>query len=94
MRKVSYIITAVNILFQIVYMTIGRKAYDELGVLNHIFYVFRPEYMIISGIVVLFNLFILAAVLIYLRKVKICDIAVIILNLQYLVFYRYFLSIQ
>ncbi len=50
--------------------------------------------MIISGIVVLFNLFILAAVLIYLRKVKICDIAVIILNLQYLVFYRYFLSIQ
>lgn len=94
MRRVPYIITAVNILFQIVYMTIGRKTYTELGILYYIFYVFRPEYMIISGIIVFFNLFILAAILIYLRKVKICDIAVIILNLQYLVFYRYFLSIQ
>lgn len=92
MRRVPYIITAVNILFQIVYMTIGRKTYTELGILYYIFYVFRPEYMI--GIIVFFNLFILAAILIYLRKVKICDIAVIILNLQYLVFYRYFLSIQ
>ena len=45
-KKVVYLIIVLNILFQIVYSTIGR------GYSNHfIFYIFRPEYMLISGII-------------------------------------------
>ena len=36
MRKVFYIITIINILFQAVYMTIGKYTTSEMGILKYV----------------------------------------------------------
>ena len=59
MRKILYSIILINICFQIVYLTFGRMVNIELTNFKYIFYIFRPEYMIFSGIIAILVLFIL-----------------------------------
>ena len=43
-RKVIYTITIINILFQVIYMSLGKYTMSEIGILKYVFYVFRTEY--------------------------------------------------
>lgn len=94
-KKVSYIITVINILFQLIYMTLGKYNMSEIGKLKYVFYVFRPEYMIVSGI---FAFLALCAVLVLIiksiRKIYFLDIIALMLNIEYLIYYIGFLSRQ
>ena len=97
MKKFLYIFTFINILFQIVYMTFGMYRQDELGVLNYIFCVFRPEYMVVSGIISFIVLCCLLAVTIKNIKdirISILNFIVIALNIEYILFYIKMLQVQ
>lgn len=94
MKKVSYIITIINILFQVIYMTIGTYKYIELSGLNSIFYIFRPEYFLVSGIVGLINIFLLIIVLIKNKKAQLSDIIILLLNIEYIIYYYFMLRVQ
>lgn len=96
-RSILLIITIINMLFQFVYLTFGRVT--ELGIFIYVFYVFRPEYVIVSGVIA----FIILCVWIVLFTIKllrhgkdkmITDIIGILLNIEYLLFYCYVLSIR
>lgn len=93
-RSILCIITVVNILFQFVYMMLDKIF--ESGMLILLLIIFRPEYMIISGIVA----FIVVCVLTVLAVKKILkhkkdkiftDIICILLNIEYLFCYYYFI---
>ena len=94
-KKICYIITIINILFQIVYVTLGKYTTTELGKFIYVFDIFRAEYMIISGIIALF---VMCALLILIIKTikKICflDIIVLLLNIEYIIYYFSFLTKQ
>ncbi len=87
-RIIIYILTLLNILYQIVYMTFGRYMTSELGNLIYVFYVFRPEYMIISGLV---SCVAFCAILMILFKSKrhlyFGDIIILLLNVEYMIYY-------
>ncbi len=93
MKKVLYIITCINLLFQIIYMTLGRIL--EMGNLKYVFYVFRPEYMVVSGLVAFIIICCFAVLTIKsVKNFRITDLIAIALNIEYLFYYAYFMSIQ
>lgn len=95
MRKVFYIITIINILFQAVYMTIGKYTTSEMGILKYVFYIFRPEYMIVSGIVALLvGCGVLILIVKSIKSFCFSDMVVLLLNVEYIIFYLSFLSKQ
>ena len=92
MKQIFYTITVINILFQIIYMTFGTTVTSDN--IYYIFYIFRPEYMIISGIVAFINIVIFISMLIYYKKCSIIDIISVLINIEYIVFYIHLLRIQ
>ena len=95
MRKVFYIITIINILFQAVYMTIGKYTTSEMGILKYVFYIFRPEYMIVSGIVAfLVGCGVLISIIKSIKNFCFSDMVVLLLNVEYIIYYLRFLTKQ
>lgn len=103
LRKLFYIVTIINIMFQIVYMTFGRHTEIELGVFNYIFYIFRPEYFIVSGIfsfivngmVVILNIkSLLTFIIKSKRDFNFHDLIIFILNVEYMMFHFKILMLQ
>ena len=98
-RKITYSITALNILFQIIYMLFGGT--DKY---IYVFYVFRIEYMIFSGLIaaiiacIVFTLIIIAIVKSiierHMKNIIYYDIAILILNVEYIIYYIKFLMQQ
>ncbi len=86
MKKIPYIFTIINIIFQIVYMTFGRLTYTELGWLTAIFIIFRPEYLIISGIISIINIIAFISMMIK-NSNKACHIIMIAINIEYIIYY-------
>lgn len=96
-RSILLIITIINMLFQFVYLTFGRVT--ELGIFIYVFYVFRPEYMIVSGVVAFIVLcvwivFLIIKLLRHRKDKMITDIVGILLNIEYVLFYCYIMSLQ
>lgn len=94
MKKVSDVITFINLTFQIVYLVFGRFTTTKLEKLNWIFYIFRPEYMVISGLIALLNTIILICILIASRKQILYTIIIILLNIEFLAYYIRLISMQ
>lgn len=94
MKKIAYIITFMNLTFQMVYSVFGRFTYTKLERLNWIFYVFRPEYMTISGLIALLNTIILIYILVVHRKQILYTSIIILLNIEFLVYYIKLISMQ
>ena len=94
-RKVVYLITIINIMFQVLYMTVGKFTTSEIGILKYVFYIFRPEYMIISGLIAFF---VMCTVLILIIKSfkNMCffDIIILVLNVEYIIYYINLLTKQ
>lgn len=86
MKKILYIFTIINIIFQIVYMTLGRLTYTELGWLTALFIIFRPEYLIISGIISIINIIAFIPMMIKDNN-KVCYIIMIAINIEYIIYY-------
>ena len=87
-RKVFYWITVINILFQVVNMTFGKYTTSELGIFKYVFYIFRPEYMVISGIVAFFVGFgVLVLIIRSIKNICFSDLIVLLLNAEYIIFY-------
>lgn len=94
MKKTSYVITAINLMFQIVYMLFGGYTVTELGNLQLIFYIFRPEYLIISGVIAIINILILIVISVCEKKCNVYNIIVILLNIEYIIFYICMMRLQ
>ena len=94
MKKTSYVITAINLMFQIVYMLFGGYTVTELGNLQLIFYIFRPEYLIISGVIAIINILILIVISVCEKKSNVYNIIVILLNIEYIIFYICMMRLQ
>ena len=94
MKKTSYVITAINLIFQIVYMLFGGYTVTELGNLQLIFYIFRPEYLIISGVIAIINILILIVISVCEKKSNVYNIIVILLNIEYIIFYICMMRLQ
>lgn len=102
-KKLFFIITVINISFQIIYMTFGRCIGIELTSLRFIFYIFRPEYMLVSGIIS-FIVFIFTIILLIIniisiivkskKHIDINYIIILILNIEYIIYYNNFLMMQ
>ena len=93
-KNTVYIIILINIVFQIIYSTLGKNITSELGSLNYIFYVFRPEYLIVSGIIAFITLILHIILLIRSRKITKFDIIALVLNFEFMAYYIKLLSIQ
>lgn len=94
-RKIAYAITVVNLLFQLVYMTLGQFTPGELGALQYIVHLFRAEYMIVSGLLAFAALGILAACLIRARgQGWKRDGLAMLLNAEYIAYWLGLMSIQ
>lgn len=98
-RKIVYSVTLVNILFQVVYSTIGKYTASDVGILAYIFYIFRPEYLLISGLAAI--LLLLSAIVLTVedifrtnKKGIVYNIAAMLLNIEFIVYYFNFLSRQ
>ena len=94
MKKTSYVITAINLMFQIVYMLFGGYTVTELGNLQLIFYIFRPEYLIISGVIAIINILILIVISVCEKEGNVYNIIVILLNIEYIIFYICMMRLQ
>lgn len=97
MKKVLYSITSINILFQCVYSVLGKYTESELELLKlkWVFYLFRPEYLVISGVFSLLALIVL--LFLFIKKkgvITLSDIAIFIMNIEYWIYYLNLLSIQ
>lgn len=87
-RKAVYFLTIINILFQAVYMTFGSFTTSDLGKFIYVFYIFRPEYMVISGIVALLTgCGALILIIGTIKNVRFFDAAALILNIEYIIYY-------
>ena len=94
-RKIFYLITIINVLFQVVYMTFGKYTTSEIGIFKYVFYVFRPEYVIISGIVAFFVGFgVLILIIKSIKNICFSDLIVLLLNVEYILYYLRFLMKQ
>ena len=94
-RKVVYLITIINILFQVVYMTIGKYATSEIGILKYVFYIFRPEYMLVSGIIALFvTCVVLILIFKSIKNIYFLDVIILVLNIEHIIYYFRFLMKQ
>lgn len=99
LRNMIYIMTIVNIFFQTVYMIFGTYTTLELGKFIYVFYIFRTEYMLISGFIAFIDVVIIVGLILkgiidVNRTVNIYDIAMLILNIEYMVYYIKFLMKQ
>ena len=81
-------------MFQIVYMLFGGYTVTELGNLQLIFYIFRPEYLIISGVIAIINILILIVISVCEKKCNVYNIIVILLNIEYMIFYICMMRLQ
>lgn len=94
-RKILYVITIINILFQIVYMTVGKYTTSDSGVWKYVFYVFRPEYMIVSGIIaILVGGTAFIVIIKSLKNVCFSDVIMLLLNIEYMIYYIHFIIKQ
>ena len=92
MKKYLYAISVINILFQIIYFLFGA---GTSGSMQWIFLVFRPEYMIISGIVsVVVFILLLVSVLKSRKTVCAMDIVSLILCVEYFVYWLNLMAVQ
>lgn len=95
LKKILYAITIINIVFQIIYTTIGNITTTDLGMWIYIFYIFRAEYMIVSGVVAFLVLCVtLVIIMKSIKNIYFFDVIILLLNVEYLIFYRFFMSIQ
>lgn len=94
MKKVSYIITVINLLCEILYESFGYMTTTELGRLNWIFYIFRPEYMVISGLITLLNIIILIYILVAYKNQRPYTAIIMLVNIEFIVYYIRFISMQ
>ncbi len=97
LRKIIKFITIINIIFQIIFSTVGSLKTSEMGILKYVFYIFRPEYMVISGIVAFVVLctdliLIIASIITSQKKINFFDVVILILNIEYVIFYIDLLS--
>lgn len=93
MKKIPLIFGIINLLFQVVYSTLGSIPGDDY---IWVFYIFRPEYLIISG-PISFAMLIAAVILLFkYRKDKsfIYIVISVILHIEFLAFYNYLLKIN
>lgn len=67
-------------------MTLGRLTYTELGWLTALFIIFRPEYLIISGIISIINIIAFIPMMIK-DNIKVCYIIMIAINIEYIIYY-------
>ena len=98
-KKILWVISLINICFQIVYMIFGKQTNGFI----YVFYVFRIEYMLLSGLIS-FVILIITTILIIINivkivtsKIKVIDIGniiVLILNVEHVIYYVNFLSLQ
>ena len=87
-RKVTYILTIINVLFQIIYMTLGSYTTSEIGILIYIFYIFRAEYLIISGLIAFFVMCVILTLIVKsIKNLYHMDIIILILNIEYIIYY-------
>lgn len=94
-RKVIYTITIINILFQVIYMSLGKYTMSEIGILKYVFYVFRTEYMVVSGLIAFIILCaILVLIIKSIKKIHFLDIIMLVLNIEYIIYYIRFLMKQ
>ncbi len=101
MFKIPLFIGLINIIFQIVYSIFGAYTTVQLETNNivWIFYVFRPEYLFISG-AVSFSMIITSVVFIIIllkkRKKLFCfyNMLSIFINVEFLIFYYRFMFLQ
>ncbi len=100
LRKTIYSITILNIIFQIIYIAFGNLS-KKWHI--YIFYIFRVEYILLSGILALFMLLVILILLIISfiktisqgrRQFYIFDVITLVLNLEYIIYYFTFLAKQ
>ena len=76
-------------------MTFGSCTTSEIGIFKYVFYIFRPEYMIISGIVAfLVGFGILILIIKSIKNVCFTDIIMLMLNIEYVIYYSRFMAMQ
>lgn len=95
LKKVIYSIIILHMMFQVIYMTLGQHATSDLGALKYLFYVFRPEYLLVSGIVSFFITIVL--IIIIIKSIKsfcFIDLTMLLLNVEYIIYYLTFLARQ
>ncbi len=90
-KKISYIITIVNLLFQIFYSIFGIYTQTEIRDLGiaWMLYIFRPEYLIISGVLSCVCVIVLITVITNERTIScfLFNMVALMFNLEYIVFY-------
>ena len=88
LRKITYGITGYLLLAELVWLT---------GVWEYVHYLFPPAVYLISGAAAVVLAVILAVTVIggiVRKQVRFWDVGMLVLNLQYLVFYLHMLSMQ
>jgi len=94
MKKILYIVTAFNLLCQIVWLTVGSMS--NPGILIYLFRVFHPLYVLASGFVALIMVCIITAgIFVRVRKLKDvgkCDIIILVLNVEYIAYYSWLMG--
>ena len=100
LRNTIYSITGINIIFQIIYMFFGNLSKEWFV---FFFYVFRIEYMLLSGLIAFFMIFVILifVVVSIIKTIKnginqfyIFDIIALLLNVEYIIYYLRFLTKQ
>lgn len=88
MRTFFRVITSINICFQIVYMTFGSWIGIKRTFWGFVFYIFRPEYSLVSGLI---SFFVACGTLILIiksiKKIRYGDIIMLILNIEHIIYY-------
>lgn len=94
MKRISYIITLINLAFQVVYSLFGGFTNTETGKLISIFHIFRAEYMVVSGLIAFINIILLACMLIFSKKRTIYNVIMMLLNMEFLIYYIRLIGMQ
>ena len=89
-----YIFTLINLAFQIVYSTLGKKPTSELGSLKFMLYIFRPEYLLMSGLVSLIAIIVSIFIMTSQKKLQFLQVIAILFNIEYILYYLKLMSIQ
>ncbi len=93
MKKIPLIFGIINLSFQAIYSTLGRVIDNPY---MWVFYIFRPEYLVISGLVSFVMLIASVMLLFKCRKNKdfLYIIISVIFHVEFLIFYDYLLKIN
>lgn len=89
-----YIFTLINLAFQIIYSTLGKMTTSELGTFKYIFYILRPEYVLMSGLVSLITIIVSIFIMTSQKKLQFLQIIAILFNIEYILYYLKLMSIQ